>query len=58
MFGMLILRAFVIVLVGVIIVLIRSYFKKVQIHNRVMNQIKQENEIWNEVLKRKVINKV
>lgn len=58
MFGMLILRAFVIVLVGVIIVLIRSYFKKVQIHNRVMNQIKQENEIWNEVLKRKDINKV
>lgn len=58
MFGMLILRALVVVLVGVIIVLIRSYFKKVQIHNRVMNQIKQENEIWNEVLKRKDINKV
>ena len=58
MFGMFILRAFIMVLVGVSIVLIRSHFKKAQIHKRVLNQIKQENEVWNEVLKRKDVNKV
>lgn len=58
MFGMLILHAFIVALAGVIILMIRNYSKRVEIHKRVLNQIKEENEIWSEVLKRKDVNKV
>ena len=58
MFGMLILHAFIVALAGVVILMIRNYSKRVEIHKRVLNQIKEENEIWSEVLKRKDVNKV
>lgn len=57
MLGMLILQACIIVLVGVIIVVVRNHFRKEQLHKRVVDQIKEENKIWNEVLKQKDINK-
>ena len=57
MFGMLILHAFIVALAGVVILMIRNYSKRVEIHKRVLNQIKEENEIWSEVLKRKDVNK-
>ena len=58
MFGMLMLQASIVVLIGVIIVLIRNHFRKVQVHKRILDQIKEENEIWNKVLKQKDINKI
>lgn len=57
MFGMLILHAFIVALAGVVILMVRNYSKRVEIHKRVLNQIKEENEIWSEVLKRKDVNK-
>ena len=57
MFGMLILHAFIVALAVAVILMIRNYLKRVEIHKRVLNQIKEENEIWNEVLKQKDVNK-
>lgn len=57
MFGMLILQASIAVLVGVTIVMVKNHFKKEQLHKRVVDQIKEENKVWNEVLKQKDITK-
>lgn len=57
MFGMLILQAVIVVLVGVVLVVVRNHFRKAQLHKKVVNQIKEENRIWDEILKQKDIKK-
>ena len=54
---MLILQAFIILLVTVVVVMIRNHFRKAEVHKRVVDQIKEENRIWGEILKQKDINK-
>lgn len=57
MFGMLVLQVFIVLLVGVIVVVVRNHFRKAQVHKRIVNQIKEENKVWNEILKKKDIKK-
>ena len=57
MFGMLVLQACIVLLVGVIVAVVRNHFRKAQVHKRIVNQIKEENKVWNEILKQKDIKK-
>ena len=57
MFGMLILQVCFVLLVGVIVAVVRNHFRKAQVHKRIVNQIKEENKVWNEILKQKDIKK-
>ncbi len=54
---MLFIQASIILLVSVVVIMIRNHFRKAQVHKRVVNQIKEENRIWGEILKQKDINK-
>lgn len=56
MFGIILLRALSLGLMILAVFIIRSHFKKNQVQKRVLNQIKHENRIWNEVLKGQDIN--
>ncbi len=56
MFGMILLQALCLVLLVAIVLLVRSHFRRNQVQKRVINQIKTENKIWNEILKQKDIN--
>ncbi len=57
MFGIILLRALCLVLLVAVVFLVRSHFRRNQVQKRVINQIKTENKIWNDILKQKDINK-
>ncbi len=55
---MIILQILLILLTITAAVLLRKQYQRNQIERRVHNQIKNENKIWNEILKQKDINNI